>query len=62
MITNERQYKITRSEADRFRNAISDLAKGPARQTFIRAYSRLSARRWKASWPISRPSLPSMTG
>ena len=31
MITNERQYKITRSEADRFRNAISDLAKGPAR-------------------------------
>lgn len=26
MITNERQYKITRSEADRFRRAISDLA------------------------------------
>lgn len=31
MITNERQYKITRSEAARFRNAISDLAAGPAR-------------------------------
>lgn len=31
MITNERQYKITRSEADRFRKAIGDLAKGPAR-------------------------------
>ena len=31
MITNERQYKITRSEADRFRKAISDLAKAPAR-------------------------------
>ncbi len=29
MITNERQYKITRSEADRFRKAISQLAKGP---------------------------------
>lgn len=31
MITNERQYKISRSEADRFRKAIGDLAKGPAR-------------------------------
>ena len=31
MITNERQYKITRSEADRFRKAISDLTKAPAR-------------------------------
>lgn len=31
MITNERQYRITRSEADRFRKAISELAKGPAR-------------------------------
>lgn len=31
MITNERQYKITRSEADRFRKAIKDLAEGPAR-------------------------------
>lgn len=31
MITNERQYKITRSEADRFRKAISDLAASPAR-------------------------------
>lgn len=31
MITNERQYKITRSEADRFRKAIGDLAKAPAR-------------------------------
>lgn len=31
MITNERQYKITRSEADRFRKAISDFAKAPAR-------------------------------
>lgn len=30
MITNERQYKITRSEADRFRKAIGDLAKAPA--------------------------------
>lgn len=27
MITNERQYKITRSEAERFRRAIGDLAK-----------------------------------
>jgi transcriptional regulator with XRE-family HTH domain/Zn-dependent peptidase ImmA (M78 family) len=27
MITNERQYKITRSEADRFRKAIGELAK-----------------------------------
>ncbi len=27
MITNERQYKITRSEADRFRKALGDLAK-----------------------------------
>jgi transcriptional regulator with XRE-family HTH domain/Zn-dependent peptidase ImmA (M78 family) len=31
MITNERQYKITRSEADRFRKAISDLAQAPVR-------------------------------
>jgi transcriptional regulator with XRE-family HTH domain/Zn-dependent peptidase ImmA (M78 family) len=31
MITNERQYKITRSEADRFRKAIGELANGPAR-------------------------------
>ena len=31
MITNERQYKITRSEADRFRKAISELTKGPSR-------------------------------
>lgn len=31
MITNERQYKITRSEADRFRKAIGELDKGPAR-------------------------------
>jgi transcriptional regulator with XRE-family HTH domain/Zn-dependent peptidase ImmA (M78 family) len=31
MITNERQYKITRSEADRFRKAISELAEGPSR-------------------------------
>lgn len=31
MITNERQYKITRSEADRFRKAIIDLMGGPAR-------------------------------
>lgn len=31
MITNERQYKITRSEADRFRKAISELPEGPAR-------------------------------
>lgn len=31
MITNERQYKISRSEADRFRKAIGDLAKAPAR-------------------------------
>lgn len=31
MITNERQYKITRSEADRFRKAIGDLAKDPTR-------------------------------
>jgi transcriptional regulator with XRE-family HTH domain/Zn-dependent peptidase ImmA (M78 family) len=31
MITNERQYKITRSEADRFRKAISVLATSPAR-------------------------------
>lgn len=31
MITNERQYKITRSEADRFRKAIDELAKEPAR-------------------------------
>ena len=31
MITNERQYKITRSEADNFRKAIDELAKGPAR-------------------------------
>lgn len=30
MITNERQYKITRSEANRFRKAISDLAASPA--------------------------------
>lgn len=32
MITNERQYKITRSEADRFRKAISDLTESPARR------------------------------
>jgi hypothetical protein len=31
MITNERQYKITRSEAKRFRKAISELATGAAR-------------------------------
>lgn len=31
MISNERQYKITRSEADRFRKAIGELANGPAR-------------------------------
>jgi len=31
MITNERQYKITRSEADRFRKAIKDMTEGPAR-------------------------------
>lgn len=31
MITNERQYKITRSEADRFRKAIDEFAKAPAR-------------------------------
>jgi len=31
MITNERQYKITRSEADRFRKAITDLTGSPAR-------------------------------
>lgn len=31
MITNERQYKITRSEADRFRKAIGELTKGPER-------------------------------
>ncbi|SEM70796.1 XRE family transcriptional regulator [Bradyrhizobium sp. OK095] len=31
MITNERQYKITRSEADRFREAISSLATGTTR-------------------------------
>jgi transcriptional regulator with XRE-family HTH domain/Zn-dependent peptidase ImmA (M78 family) len=31
MITNERQYKITRSEADRFRKAISALTEGPPR-------------------------------
>ena len=31
MITNERQYKITRSEADRFRKALGEVAKGPAR-------------------------------
>lgn len=30
MITNERQYKITRSEAERFRKAISELAAGKA--------------------------------
>lgn len=28
MITNERQYKITRSEADRFRRAIGELVSG----------------------------------
>lgn len=31
MITNERQYKITRSEADRFRKAITELTQGPMR-------------------------------
>jgi transcriptional regulator with XRE-family HTH domain len=31
MITNERQYKITRSEAERFRKAISELAAGSSR-------------------------------
>jgi transcriptional regulator with XRE-family HTH domain len=31
MITNERQYKITRGEADRFSKAIGDLVKRPAR-------------------------------
>jgi transcriptional regulator with XRE-family HTH domain/Zn-dependent peptidase ImmA (M78 family) len=31
MITNERQYKITRSEADRFRKAISALTERPPR-------------------------------
>lgn len=30
MITNERQYKITRSEADRFRKALNELARSPA--------------------------------
>ena len=30
MITNERQYRITRSEADRFRRAIGELAADPA--------------------------------
>jgi transcriptional regulator with XRE-family HTH domain/Zn-dependent peptidase ImmA (M78 family) len=32
MITNERQYKITRSEADRFRKAIVDLARSEPRE------------------------------
>lgn len=31
MITNERQYKITRSQADRFRRAISELTLAPSR-------------------------------
>jgi transcriptional regulator with XRE-family HTH domain/Zn-dependent peptidase ImmA (M78 family) len=31
MITNERQYKITRGQADRFRKAIAELAKAPPR-------------------------------
>lgn len=31
MISNERQYKITRSEADRFLKAIGEIANGPAR-------------------------------
>jgi transcriptional regulator with XRE-family HTH domain/Zn-dependent peptidase ImmA (M78 family) len=31
MITNERQYKITRSEADRFRKSIREIARAPAR-------------------------------
>lgn len=31
MITNERQYKITRTEADRFRAAINGLTNGPTR-------------------------------
>lgn len=30
MITNERQYRITRSEVDRFRRAIADIAASPA--------------------------------
>jgi transcriptional regulator with XRE-family HTH domain/Zn-dependent peptidase ImmA (M78 family) len=32
MITNERQYKITRSEADRFRKAIGDIARSGPRE------------------------------
>ena len=35
MITNERQYKITRSEADRFRKAISLLASSQAARTDV---------------------------
>ncbi|MBZ9701771.1 MULTISPECIES: helix-turn-helix domain-containing protein [unclassified Mesorhizobium] len=31
MISNERQYKITRSEVDRFRKAIGELTNGPVR-------------------------------
>ena len=32
MITNERQYKITQREAERFRKAISELTKGHLHQ------------------------------
>lgn len=35
MITNERQYKITRSEVDRFRKAISQLASSQAARTDV---------------------------
>ena len=35
MITNERQYKITRSEADRFRKAISQLTSSQAARTDV---------------------------
>jgi transcriptional regulator with XRE-family HTH domain len=35
MITNERQYKITRSEADRFRKAISQLTSSQAGRTDV---------------------------
>lgn len=35
MITNERQYKITRSEADRFRKAINEMAASHASRTGV---------------------------
>ena len=35
MITNERQYKITRSEADRFRKAITDFSIGHAARSDV---------------------------